>query len=152
MNGQEHAPRIEQFRNKVYQNFSKRADTMMDILNALCSQTHAKSVVDLSLESCYQRSYSTIFKALWEYNPEAMELAELAGSELPKPQERKYWLLGVDVTPQPRPYARTLKGRGFVYQPTVIKGNNPITRELFFKRWLKSPATQAVGSDGRIAG
>lgn len=100
---------------------------MMDMLDALCSQTHAKSVVELSLESCYQRIYSTIFKALAEYNPEAMELAELAGSELPKPQERKYWLLGVDVTPQPRPYARTLKGRGFVYQPTIIKGNKPIT-------------------------
>jgi hypothetical protein len=35
--------------------------------------------------------------------------------------------LGVDVTPQPRPYARTLKERGFVYQPTVIYGNKPIT-------------------------
>ena len=127
MNGQEHATRIEQFRKRVYQNFSKRADTMMDLLDALCSQTHAKSVVELSLESCYQRSYSTIFKALAKYNPEVGELSELAGPELPKRQERKYWLLGVDVTPQPRPYARTLKERGFVYQPTVIKGNKPIT-------------------------
>lgn len=100
---------------------------MMDLLDALCSQTRAKSVVELCLESCYSRSYSTIFKALAEYKPEAGELAELAGPELPQPQGRKYWLLGVDITPQPRPYARTLKGRGFVYQPTVIKGNKPIT-------------------------
>jgi hypothetical protein len=127
MNGQEHATRIEQFRHKVYQNFNKRADTMMDLLDAICSQTNAKSVVELSLESCYQRSYSTIFKAIAKYKPKEGELAELAGPELPKPQERKYWVLGIDVTPQPRPYARTLKGRGFVYQPTIIKGNKPIT-------------------------
>jgi len=100
---------------------------MMDLLDALCSQTNAKSVVELSLESCYQRSYSTIFKALAQYKPKDGELAELAGPELPNPQERKYWVLGIDVTPQPRPYARTLQGRGFVYQPTIIKGNKPIT-------------------------
>ena len=99
----------------------------MDLLDAICSQTNAKSVVELSLESCYQRSYSTIFKAIAKYKPKEGELAELAGPELPKPQEQKYWVLGIDVTPQPRPYARTLKGRGFVYQPTIIKGNKPIT-------------------------
>lgn len=100
---------------------------MMELVDALCSQTHAKSVVELSLEGCYRRSYSTIFKALAKYNPKTGELAELAGPEVPRPQERKYWLLGIDVTPQPRPYARTLQGRGFVYQPTIIKGNKPIT-------------------------
>lgn len=30
------------------------------------------------------------------------------------------------MTPQPRPYAATLEERGFVYQPTEIKGNKPI--------------------------
>ena len=63
---------------------------MMDLLDALCSQTRAKSMVELSLEGCYRRSYSTIFKALAKYKPEDGDLAELAGSVLPKPQTRKY--------------------------------------------------------------
>ncbi len=127
MNGQEHATEIEQFRKEVYQNFNKRADTLMDLLDALCSQTRARSVVELSLQNCFRRSYSAIFKAMDEYRPGDDDLAHLAGSSLPEPLQRPYWLIGVDVTPQPRPYARTLAERGFVYQPTVIWGNKPIT-------------------------
>ena len=41
---------LAQFRQTVYQNFNKRADTLMDLVDALCSQTRAKSVVELSLE------------------------------------------------------------------------------------------------------
>ena len=79
MNGQEHATEIEQFRKEVYQNFNKRADTLMDLLDALCSQTRARSVVELSLQNCFRRSYSAIFKAMDEYRPGDDDLAHLAG-------------------------------------------------------------------------
>jgi len=127
MNNHEHAPQIEQFRKRVYQNFNKRADTLMDLLDALCSQTRASSVVELSLQNCFRRSYSAIFKAIDEYRPGEDDLAHLARSFLPTPQQHPFWLMGVDVTPQPRPHARTLAERGFVYQPTIIRGNKPIT-------------------------
>jgi hypothetical protein len=99
----------------------------MDLLDALCSQTRASSVVELSLQNCFQRSYSAIFKAMDEYRPGDDDLSRLAKSSLPAPQQYPFWLLGVDVTSQPRPYARTLAERGFVYEPTVIWGNKPIT-------------------------
>jgi hypothetical protein len=111
----------------MYQSFNKRADTLMDLVDAVCSQTRANSVVELSLQSCFQRSYSAIFKAMGEYRPGDDDLGKLAGPYLPQPEQRPFWLLGVDVTPQPRPYARTLEERGFVYQPNVIWGNKPIT-------------------------
>lgn len=116
-----------QFRNEVYQNFNKRADTLMDLLDAVCSQTRANSVVELSLQNCFRRSYSALFKAIDEYRAGDDDLAKLAGPYLPPPKQRSFWLLGVDVTPQPRPYARTLEERGFVYQPALIWGNKPIT-------------------------
>lgn len=118
---------LEQFRQQVYQNFNKRADTLMDLLDALCSSIGANSVVELSLESYFRRSYSTIFKALDEYRPPGRGLAKLAGPHLPWPEQRPFWLLGVDVTSQPRQYAHTLEARGFVYQPNLIWGNKPIT-------------------------
>jgi hypothetical protein len=123
----ENTENLAQFRKEVYQNFNKRADTMMDLLDALCSQTKSGSVVELSLQNCFRRSYSAIFKAMNEYRPKKDDLAQLAGPNLPVPQQRPFWLIGVDVTPQPRPYAQTLAERGFVYQPTVIWGNKPIT-------------------------
>jgi hypothetical protein len=118
---------LAQFRQTVYQNFNKRADTLMDLVDALCSQTRAKSVVELSLESCFRPSYSAIFKAINAYRPGEDDLAKLAGSDLPQPEQRPFWLLGVDVTSQPRPYARTLEESGFVYQPALIWGNKPVT-------------------------
>jgi hypothetical protein len=118
---------LTQFRKSVYQNFNKRADTLMDLVDALCSQTRANSVVELSLQSCFRRSYSALFKAMDEYRPGDDDLGQLAGPYLPRPKRRPFWLLGVDVTPQPRPYARTLEERGFVYQPNLIWGNKPIT-------------------------
>ena len=45
---------------------------------------------------------------------------------IPPPQARPYLLLGLDATPNPRPYARTLSDRTFIYQPNPIKGNKPI--------------------------
>lgn len=118
---------LSQFRQSVYQNFNKRADTLMDLVDALCSQTRAASVAELSLENCFRRSFSAIYHALDEYRPHAADLARLAGADLPLPEQRRFWLLGVDVTSQPRLYARTLKERGFVHQPTLIWGNKPVT-------------------------
>ena len=99
----------------------------MELLDALCSHTQAKSVVELSLQSCFRRIQSAIFKALDAYRPGQDGLAHLAGPHLPPPEQRTFWLVGVDVTPQPRPYAQTLAERGFVYQPSVIWSNKPIT-------------------------
>jgi hypothetical protein len=54
------------------------------------------------------------------------QLARLTAQMMETPCERQFHLLGTDVTSRPRPYADTLKDRGFVYQPNTIKGNKPI--------------------------
>ena len=112
MNSDEQATQLMQFRQQVYQNFNKRADALMDLLDALSSQSRAQSVVELSLENCFRREHTSVFKAIASYCPKWMSksLAQLASPYLPPPQRRPFWALGVDTTPQPRPYAQTLKG------------------------------------------
>jgi len=129
MNGQEHAHQLMQFRKQVYQNFNKRADAIMDLLDALSSNREARSVVELSLAACFQREHTSVFKAISAYRPGWMNksLAQQAAPYLPVPQERPFWLLGVDTTPQPRLYAQTLADRSYVYQPTAIQSNKPVT-------------------------
>lgn len=122
-----HTTNLEQFRQALYQNFNKRADTLMDLVDAMCSMPEARSVVEYSLAACFPRSYSTVFKAVNEMELEELWLADLLGVYLPKPKKRPFWLLMVDVTPAPRPYAKTLKDRGMVYQPEVVKGKLPVT-------------------------
>ena len=129
MNRDEHATQLKQFREQVYQNFNKRADAIMDLLDALSSNSQARSVVELSLEACFRREHTSVFKAITAYRPEWMSksLAQLAAVSLPDPRQRPFWLLAVDTTPQPRLYAQTLKDRSYVYQPAAIQSNKPVT-------------------------
>ena len=118
---------LEQFRQQVYQNFNNRADTLMELMDAICSHPNARSVVEYSLTPCFRRSYSTIFKALKEMEWDELMIARLVAPHLPRPQQRPYWLLATDVTSQPRPFAPTLPDRSVVYQANPIRGNKPIT-------------------------
>ncbi len=99
----------------------------MDLLDALCSNQSARTTVELSLSPHFRRSYSAQFKAIAAFDMDDTELAQLAAPYLPEPQARGFWLLATDVTPQPRPYSRVLADRSCVYQPTVIRGNKPLT-------------------------
>jgi hypothetical protein len=127
MNTQTCTTALVQFRQALYQNFTNRADTLMELVDALCSNGSARSVVELCLTPCFRRSYSTLYKALAESSWEEGQLARLLAPFLPRPSKRSFWLFGVDVTPQPRPFAQTLPDRGLVYQPNPIASNTPIT-------------------------
>lgn len=116
-----------QFRQGLYKNFNNRADTLMDLVDAMCSNSTARSVVEYSLTPCFRWTHTALYKAVAECRWGEQQLARLLAPYLPRPWQRSFWLLGVDVTPQPRPYAHTLADRGMVYQPQPVKGNTPVT-------------------------
>jgi hypothetical protein len=99
----------------------------MEVIDALCSSPAAQSPAELTLAASFRRTYSTMYKAIDEFRWERLQLAELLAPYLPHPEQRNFWLFGVDVTPQPRPFAQTLVDRGMVYQPNMVKGNKPVT-------------------------
>ncbi len=132
-----------QFRQAVYQNFNNRADTLIELIDALCSSPGAQSPVELTLAPCFRRTYSTMYKAKDEFRWEEGRLARLLAPYLPLPRQRGFWLLGVDVTPQPRPFAPTLADRGMVYQPTLVKGNKPVTVGHQYSTVALLPETEA---------
>ncbi len=101
--------------------------------------TSARSTVELSLNPLFRRDYSALYKAIEEAFAHDLPQSDDSSTEapveplltalaqvIPAPQARPYLVLGLDATPNPRPYARTLKERTFIYQPNPIKGNKPI--------------------------
>jgi hypothetical protein len=131
---------LKQFRQQLYSSLAYRGDTIMDLLDALSSNTTAKSAVELSLNPLFRRSYGSIYDGIQEFSqldsPETtigekraheQQLMQLICSHLPVPKHQKYWLLGVDVTPAPRRFAHTLEDRSYVYQPNTIASNKPVT-------------------------
>ena len=52
--------KLEQFRSELYEALPYRRDTLFDLLDALSSNTTARSVVELSLSPFFRREYSSI--------------------------------------------------------------------------------------------
>lgn len=104
----------QQFREKVYQSMRKRADAILDLIDALTVAGHVDSPVALSEETPFRRKFSSIFdtlrhgeidfdlllSTLLEYQPANSE--ELAGCEI----------AALDCTPNERQEAETLEDRG----------------------------------------
>lgn len=125
----QHTNEFRQFRQILYQNFNKRADSAMELIDALCSYPAASSPVELSLSPLFRRTHTAVSKALSDVEWEKLSVAKLLheSHSIPVPEEQPFWLLGVDVTSQPRPFAQTLEDRGYVYHPNAVAGNTPVT-------------------------
>ena len=132
---------FQQFRERLYQSFDYRRDTLMDLVDALSANTTARSPVELSLSALFRREYSALYKGIQELsrtnqtNSEEVDKSRKATMEartsaiadlIPTPKKKQFYLWALDVTPLPRPYAKTLKERTIIYQPNTIKGNKPI--------------------------
>ena len=57
---------LQQFRQSVYQILPKRADAMVDLVDALTVAGHVDSPVALSEEAPYRRKFSSIYDTLGE--------------------------------------------------------------------------------------
>jgi DDE superfamily endonuclease len=130
---------LKNFREQLYERFEHRADSTMDLLDAICSNNHAPSVVQLSLNPLFRAGYSTLFKAIGEslsvelskdsspLEGTQFQCVDLISQVVPQPKQRHFFLMGQDCTSIARPFAKSLEDRGLVHQPTQIKGNKPIT-------------------------
>ena len=76
---------LPQFREQVYQHFNNRADTLMELVDALSSNQFARSVAELSLVPCFRREYSTLYKGIAACRLTNTELAHLAAPHIPVP-------------------------------------------------------------------
>ena len=132
-------PKLEQFRLDLYEMLPHRRDALLDLIDVLASNTFARSVIELSLSPLFRREHSSLPDAIDNFfqatNPDReeeerqareQELMRLIGPYLPLPQKRAFWLWGIDVTPMPRQFARTLADRTYVYQPNTLQGNKPV--------------------------
>ena len=131
---------LSQFRLELYNVLPHRADATLDLIDSLASTPSAKSIVELSLAEHFRRKHTSLYDTVENFfkptSPQKMteerwdfqkDLLRLRTSYLPKPIQRKFSLFGVDSVSLPRLYAETLEDRSFVHQPTVIRGNKPIT-------------------------
>ena len=98
---------FKQFREKLYQSFNYRRDTVMDLVDAIAANTTAHSPVGLSLSSLFSRDYSALYKGIQELNrttqTESTEREKKQKSQIearikaiaeliPTPQQKQFYL------------------------------------------------------------
>jgi|GEM_PF-3792120 len=87
---------FQRFREDVYNSFEHRADTAMELLDALSSNQSARSVVELSLNPWFRREYSALYKAIEEcFSPVSSAVTDKLS------EEDKTGLLSVIAQPLP---------------------------------------------------
>jgi hypothetical protein len=131
--------KFQQFRKKLYNCFVCGHDSVLDLLDALSSNQSARSIAELCLNPLFRRHYSALYKAIGQClsstsceetsllrQQQQQSLLEAVAQLIPSPKQRDFFLFGLDITPVPRPYAKTLEDRSYIHQPNTIKGNKPI--------------------------
>ncbi|HEV8051957.1 MAG TPA: transposase, partial [Parachlamydiaceae bacterium] len=129
------------FRQKLFNIFTYRSDSTLDLIDAIAGQTTKESSVKLSLCRLFRRGYSSItdvvdnlFRQKAEVNPnpeelkkEQTKLTALFAEQCPPLLHRKFELFAVDCSSNPRVYSQKLEDRGYVHSPTKVPGQKPIT-------------------------
>jgi hypothetical protein len=107
---------FQQFRDRLYQILPKRADAILDLIDALTVAGHVASPVALSEEVPFRRKLCSIYVVLSEGQLEAEPLHRLLSEYQPDEAETRagYEVYGLDVTPDERPEAETLAERGML--------------------------------------
>ena len=107
---------FQQFRQSLYQILSKRADAILDFIDALTAAGHVASPVGLSEEAPFRRKFSSIYEVLREGRLEPQKLHRLLTAYQPEACEQiaGYEVYALDTTPDERPEAETLADRGLL--------------------------------------
>jgi hypothetical protein len=111
----------------------------MDLIDAIATNTSAKSPVELSTNPVFHRQYGSLHDAVDNFLvPASPDTAQEERTEhqrdrmrivseyYPEPVTRNFFLLAIDTTGCPRPYANTLGDRGIHYHPNPAPGNRPV--------------------------
>ena len=121
------------FRQGIFLTVFGGVAVLMDLLDAISSNTTASSVVELSLTPQFRRRYGSLYRGISHFLDGSSEVEsdqkrlqkekqwlQVMKEHLPIPQTRKWVLLATDVTPTPRQFASTLSDRSAVYSPNAV--------------------------------
>src|SRR5260370_37794335 len=112
---------LQQFRQRLLTVFTRRADALFELIDALLLAADPRSPVELCTSPAFRRRFSMVYDALRNGQvDEATARAVLAAAE----PEDAVTVGGdavdvADSTPAPRPDAPTLPDRGKVYSTTL---------------------------------
>jgi hypothetical protein len=124
--------RLGAFRTALHEVFTRRADALFELCDALLCAPAIPSIAHLSLEAAYQRGWGSAYAALAHGQLDTKRLRDLLASSL---LPASPLVFAVDVTTWPRCDAECSPERGYYYHPSRHSAGQPIIAGWAFQ-WI----------------
>src|SRR3712207_5617913 len=123
---------LQRFRHELYQCFTRAADALFDLVDALLTDPSARSFVELSQAASFQRAWPSLYQALEDGLIDRCALMRLFVAALPPQVSSTRLLLGLDTSSILRPEAHTSADRTLVYWPNLPADATPVAPGFCF--------------------
>lgn len=114
------------FRRDLYACFTRADDALMNLGDALLSETPARSLIELSLSPFFARRWPSLYEALQDGHIDRSALQTLFAQFAPRPREGERLVWGGDASSILRPESRTARDRTYVHASNLPDGAKPV--------------------------
>ena len=118
--------RLSAFRQELYACFCKAGDALFNCIDALLSETPARSFAELSLSPFFVRQWPSLYQALQEASVDRVALQRLFCAYVRLPAAGERLVLGIDASSIARPCSKTAQDRTYVHQSNLPEGSRPV--------------------------
>jgi hypothetical protein len=117
---------LANFRRGLYQCFCKAGDALMNLADALLTETSAQSLPELALSPFFQRRWPSLYEALQDANIDRVALQKLFADYVPLPKQGDRLVLGGDASSILRVESKTARDRTYVHASNLPAGVKPV--------------------------
>jgi len=132
---------IRQFRHDLYDCFVKAKGALFNTIDALLTETSAKSFPELSQSPWFERKWSSLYEAFEDGRIDEKRMREVFALSLPKADAEKWLWLGIDASKIARPDAVTSADRTAQHVHNLPECKNPVTFGWQFSTLVVLPPT-----------
>ena len=117
---------LADFRRSLYACFQTPGDALMNLVDALCAETPAQSLVELSLSPFFERKWPSVYEAFQDAKIDRGALRKLFAANAPKPDAGQRFVLGGDASSILRVESKTAEDRTYVHASNLPDGVKPV--------------------------
>jgi hypothetical protein len=118
---------LEVYRHNLYHEcFTRAADALFDLADALLTDVGAGSLIELSQAACFRRGWPSLYAALSDGQIDRTALIRVFAELLPQRMVGTRLVLGLDTSSILRPEAHTSSDRTLVYRSNLPADATPV--------------------------
>jgi hypothetical protein len=117
---------LDGFRRAAYTCFTRAADALMNVADALLTETRARSLAELSLSPFFERHWPSLYEAFQDAKIDRAALQKLFAQHAPLPPEGERLVVGGDASSILRVQSPTARDRTYVHASNLPEATKPV--------------------------